>query len=164
MEMMVALCISSIVFLGLAQVTLFTGRSFAALMNYTELDRYSRNALDQMLYKIRQADEMTSFTTNKMVFSYYKTNVLTYEYFPIAKTLVETLGGRSTTLLKGCDSLQFAIFQRNTASGTYEQFPATGTNSAVKLVQLNWSCSRSILGSRLNTESVQSAKVVIRNE
>ena len=33
-----------------------------------------------------------------------------------------------------------------------------------KLVDLNWRCSRQILQQKVNTESVQTAKIVIRNE
>jgi prepilin-type N-terminal cleavage/methylation domain-containing protein len=163
-EMLVALGITSVVMVVLAQLTYFTGRSFAGLMNYTELDKYSRNALDQMIFKIRQSDHLKSFTTNRMVFSYNTTNDLVYEYFPDSKLLIETLAGRRKTLLKECDELRFSIFQRNTVAGSYDQFPATMTNSTAKLVQLNWTCSRRILGARVNTESVQSAKIVIRNQ
>jgi Tfp pilus assembly protein PilW len=163
MEYIVGMTLASIIMLGLSQLTFFTGRSFAALFNYTELDRYSRNALDQMVYKIRQADYMSNFASNKMDFSYNGTNTLTYYYNKDQKTLTEMLQGRSKVLLRGCDLLTFSIFQRNTASGTYDQFPATLTNNAVKLVQLNWTCSRTVLGARINSESVQSAKIVIRN-
>ena len=159
-----ASAVGGLVMVVLAQLTFYTGRSFASLMNYTELDKYSRNALDQMVYKIRQTDYLKTFSSNRMVFSYLATNELVYEYSPGNKTLTETAGGRSKILLIGCDELSFSIFQRNTAAGTYDQFPATITNSAVKLVQLSWTCSRKVLGSRVNTESVQSAKIVIRNQ
>ena len=162
-EVLVGLALTGIVLLTLSKLTFFTIRSFAALYNYIELDKYSRNALDQMVYKIRQADSLTSYSSNTLVFSYNGTNSLTYQYSPGSKTLVETIGTTRKTLLTGCDLLSFSIFQRNTASGTYDQFPATLTNNAVKLVQLNWSCSRTVLGARINTESVQSAKIVIRN-
>jgi prepilin-type N-terminal cleavage/methylation domain-containing protein len=164
MEMVVGVAIASIIMVVLAQLTFYTGRSFAALMNYTELDKYSRNALDQMVNKIRQADGLVSFTSNRMQFSYMTTNSLVYDYSPGAKTLTETLDGQSKTILVGCDVLNFSVYQRNTAAGTYDQFPATLTNNAVKLVQLSWTCSRKILGARVNTESVQSAKIVIRNQ
>src|ERR1041385_3096922 len=168
MELMVAVGIGSVVLLALSQLTFFTARNFAALYNYIELDKYSRNALDQMVYKIRQADSLTTYATNRLVFSYLTTNTLTYNYAADSKLLTETITtptGAMTrkTLLKGCDICTFSIFQRNTASGTYDQFPATFTNNAVKLVQLSWTCSRSMLGARVNTESVQSAKIVIRN-
>ena len=163
MEILVAGGVGALLMIILAQVTFFTGRSFAALMNYTELDRFSRNALDQMVYKIRQCDNLKSYSSNKLVFSYQTTNDLVYTYSPTAKTLTETVGTKTKTLLTGCDELSFAIYQRNTAAGTYDQFPATITNSAVKLVQLTWTCSRKVLGAQVNTESVQSAKIVIRN-
>jgi Tfp pilus assembly protein PilW len=163
MEFLVGMTLGGMVLATLANLTFYTGRSFAALYNYIELDKYSRNALDQMVYKIRQADQMTVFSANRMSFSYNGTNELTYRYLPDSKTLTETLAGRTKTLLTGCDMLNFTIYQRNTASGTYDQFPATLTNNAVKLIQLSWTCSRSVLGARINTESVQSAKIVIRN-
>jgi prepilin-type N-terminal cleavage/methylation domain-containing protein len=162
-EMLVGMALAGIVLLGITQLVFYTGRSFAALANYTELDRYSRNALDQMVYKIRQADAMTSFASNRMVFSYNTTNELIYHFSPVAKTLTETANGRTKILLTGCDQLTFSIYQRNTEAGSYDQFPATLTNNSVKLVQLTWVCSRSVLGARINTESVQSAKIVIRN-
>src|SRR5688572_9072367 len=90
-EILVATAIGSVVVLVLAQITFYTGRSFAALMNYTELDRYSRNALDQMVTKIRQANGLKTYTTNRMVFTYMTTNELIYQYSPSDKTLTETL-------------------------------------------------------------------------
>jgi Tfp pilus assembly protein PilW len=164
-EFLMAMGIGMVVLAGLSQLTFFTGRSFRALSNYADLDKKSRNALDQMTSKIRQADELIEYHTNRLVFSYLGTNRLTYVYDGPAKTLTETVTGEPTrSLLTECDVLNFYIFQRNTAAGTYDQFPATMTNSAVKLVQVSWTCSRKLLGTRLNTESVQSAKVVIRNQ
>jgi prepilin-type N-terminal cleavage/methylation domain-containing protein len=163
-EVLVGIAIGGVILAILGQLVMFTGRSFAALANYTELDRRSRNALDQMVYKIRQANELTAFTTNRLTFTYQATNTLVYEYSPSDRTLTESLAGNTKVLLTGCDLCAFSIFQRNTAAGSYDQFPATLTNSAAKLVQLNWTCSRTVLGLRLNTESVQSAKIVIRNQ
>jgi len=163
-EYMVVAGISGVVLLALTQLSFFTVRSFAALYNYIELDKYSRNALDQMVYKIRQADSLTTNTPTRLVFAYNGTNTLTYNYARDQKILTEQIGtGTPKVLLRGCDLLNFSIYQRNTAAGTYDQFPAfSGTNTA-KLIQLSWSCSRSALGARINTESVQSAKIVIRN-
>lgn len=163
-ELMIALGITGVVGFMLAKLTFYTGRSFAALANYAELDRYSRNALDQVTKKIRMADSVIDYATNRLVLSYQGTNTLTYAYSSVNRTLTETINTTSLVLLKGCDALYFAVFQRNAQSGTYDQFPATLTNSAVKLVQVSWTCSRTVLGINVNTESVQSAKVVIRNQ
>src|SRR5436190_16897138 len=109
-EMLVGLGISGVLLVAVAQLTFFTGRSFAALYNYIELDKYSRNALDQMVYKIRQADSLTSYASNRLVFAYNSTNTLTYQYAADSKTLTETLGSTRKTLLKGCDMLTFSIY------------------------------------------------------
>jgi Tfp pilus assembly protein PilW len=163
-EYIVAMGVGAVLLVALMQVIFYTGRSFAALMNYTELDRYSRNALDQMIYKIREADELKAFSSTRLVFTYWKTNELVYEYSARERKLTELLNGHPTTLLTGCDDLSFGIYQRNTAAGTFDHFPATLTNNAVKLVQMSWTCSRTVLGARINSESVQSAKIVLRNQ
>ncbi|HUS35247.1 MAG TPA: hypothetical protein VM680_07855, partial [Verrucomicrobiae bacterium] len=53
-ETVVAVCIASLVMAVMAQLSSYTARSLAALANYTDLDRMSRNALDQMSAQIRQ--------------------------------------------------------------------------------------------------------------
>ena len=66
-------------------------------------------------------------------------------------------------LLTECDQLSFAIFQRNPSNSVYDYFPtATATNC--KMVNVNWTCTRKILGSAVNSESVQTAKIVIRKK
>jgi hypothetical protein len=37
------------------------------------------------------------------------------------------------------------------------------TPSQVKLISVSWRCSRTILGAKVNTESVQTAQICIRN-
>src|SRR6185503_8459915 len=86
-EFLVALGLTGIVLTAIAQLTFYTGRSFAALLNYTELDKYSRNALDQMVYKIRQADELDSYSPTHLAFTYGGTNTLVYDYSPSAHIL-----------------------------------------------------------------------------
>jgi hypothetical protein len=159
---MIATGIGGVVLSVLMLLIFFAARSFAALANYVDLDQASRNALDIMSSEIRQADRLTTFSTNQLVFS-YNGNTLDYTYSPQAKTLTRTLGGNARVLLTGCDSLTFSIFQRNPMGGTYDQYP-TATAATTKLVQLTWTCSRKILGAAVNTESVQSAKIVLRKQ
>jgi len=91
-------------------------------------------------------------------------NSLIYDYSPTAQTLTRTLGARSSVLLSNCTSLQFSIFQRNPIGGSYDQYPVDDPSrpDLCKLVQLTWVCQRSVMGRIANTESVQSAKVVMR--
>jgi hypothetical protein len=48
-------------------------------------------------------------------------------------------------------------------NGTDQPIPTTDV-SQCKLIKLTWICSRNILGKSLNTESVQSAEIVIRKK
>ena len=162
-EFIVAAGISTLVLSILAALGYFGARSFAAMTNYVDLDMRSRAALDQMSKDIRQCDSLASFNTNKLVFNYGGGNSLTYTYSASDRTLTRTFNNASKVLLTECDYLNFAIFQRNPVGGTYNQYP-TADPATCKLVQLNWVCSRTILGSRANTESVQSAKIVIRRQ
>ena len=162
-ETMVSIGIGSVVLAAVAMMVSYTGRSFSSLINYVELDSKSRNALDVMTRDIRQVNYLTSYATNRLVFNDADGTALTYAYDGGARTLTKTKGGVDTILLTECDTLAFGVFQRNPVAGTYDQYPtATATNT--KLVQVTWTCSRQILATRVNTESVQTAKIVIRKQ
>ena len=131
--------------------------------NYSDLDRASRNALDNMSREIRATSQLTAFTTTKLTFKDPDGTTLSFEYNPGNGTLTRKRGGTNTTLLKECDFLEFHISQRN-PSNNFTFYAVTGTNYATaKLVDVNWRCSRKILGNKVNTESVQTAKIVLRN-
>jgi hypothetical protein len=139
-----------------------SGRSFVAMANYVDLENRSRNALDAMTREIRQANCLTSYTANSLVFEDFDGQPLSYTYDPAHHVLSRSKGASTSTLLTECDSLSFSVFQRNPTN----DFNAVSTTNAtlVKLIQLNWKCSRTIFKSKVNTESVQSAKIVIRKQ
>jgi Tfp pilus assembly protein PilW len=166
-ELLVATAISGVVLIVVSSLTFYSARSFAALTNYVDLDQRSRNALDTMISDIRQADALSSFTPTRVQF--FGTSpaayTLIYNYDPATKRLTKTLNGVSTVLLTECQALEFKIFQRNGIAGTPDLVPAQASRpDLVKAVQLTWTCSRDILGKKANTESVQSARVVIRKQ
>jgi type II secretory pathway pseudopilin PulG len=167
-ELLVAMGVGSILFLAVGTLAFYSARSFAALSNYVELDNFSRNALDQMTREIRQADGLVNGNDHFLTFNVTNpTNGsvynVTFTYDPATRQLTRTQGAQTTTLLKECDFLKFSIYQRNPIGGTYDQYP-TANPATCKLVQMSWICSRNILGKKANTESVQSAKVVIRKQ
>ena len=161
LELMVAGGIGSIVLTAVAMLTVFSARSFVALGNYSDLDRASRNALDLMSREIRSTKSLTSFTTSKLTFNDSDDKALVYTYSPTAHTLTREKSGVKTVLLQQCDLLNFEISQRN-PSNAFTFYPATNASLA-KLIDVSWKCSRTILGAKVNTESVQTAKIVIRN-
>jgi hypothetical protein len=163
-DLLVGTALAGIVLAVLGFLALYGGRSFVAMANYVKLDQYSRNALERMSREIRQCNRLSAWSTNSLTFEDSDGKTLLYSYSSASKQLVRTKDGKQDLrpLLENCTFLQFSIFQRNPISGTYDQYP-TATPSTCKLVQLSWICSRSILGGQ-NTESVQSAKVVIRRQ
>ncbi len=163
-DLLVGSAIGSVLLMVLSSLTMFGGRSFAAMANYVSLDQYSRNALDRMSKEIRQCNSLISADTNYLWFRDADGGDLLYYYSPSSRTLYRLKNWilDSQPLLVQCDYLNFSIFQRNPILGSYDVYPAASP-ATCKLVQLTWVCSRPLIG-RKNTESVQSAKVVIRKE
>jgi Tfp pilus assembly protein PilW len=163
-EFLVATTIGAMSLAAGAALSLYTARSFAAMGNYMELDKNSRNALDKMTQIIREADGVLSYSSQAITLSYHGQN-LSFNYSPSAKTLtMVNTNNVKDVLLTDCTFLDFQTYQRNSVAGTYNQYPVTADESATKIVQVAWICSRYLIGHLFNTESVQSAKIVIRKQ
>jgi hypothetical protein len=117
-----------------------------------------------MSQEIRQTRRLTDGSTNRLVFEDSDGGQLQYYWDKDSKTLRrQKNGGGSKVLLDNCQQLTFSMFQRNPIGGTYDVYPAA-TPATCKLVQLRWTCSRDLLKTGANTESVQSSKIVIRKQ
>jgi type II secretory pathway component PulJ len=163
-EVMVATVLGTLILAGAGSLMVYNVRSLAALTNYTDLDRYSRNAVDRISRDVRQAATLASFTTTELRFTFPSAPDVRYIYDPRGRTLVRTQGTSDrTVLLEECDSLTFTVYGRNNISNSWDQFEVT-TAANAKLIKLNWTCSRTILGEARNTESIQTAKVVLRKQ
>jgi hypothetical protein len=163
-EYVIAVGVSSLLLAALAAVLLYSVRNSMVLANYLDLNTVSMRTLDQLSRDIRQCNSLSSFTSNQLVFndSSGKSN-LTFTYNPSSRKLMRKEHGNNSILLTECDSLEFSIYQRTPMAGTYDQYPAASAANC-KVVAVKWSCSRSILGGKLNTESVQEAKIVLRQK
>jgi Tfp pilus assembly protein PilW len=168
-EMLIAIGAGLLLLSSVLSITVYTARSFAALGNYADLDRYSRNALDVMSREIRQTRLLVSYQTNRLVFQDNDGVAdLIYHWNSANGVLTRQKAGTTTILLTNCDSLCFNIYQRN-PSNNFNFYPATNNITGLfdptmcKLVNVSWTCSRQIRGDRANTESIQTAKIVMRN-
>ncbi len=65
-ELIVAMGVFSISGLALASVYLFAIKSFAAMGNYAALDQSNRQAMDLLTREIRQAKQVTAYSTNSI--------------------------------------------------------------------------------------------------
>jgi len=163
-EMAIGLGVASIVMMALGSLSGYTARSMAALANYTDLDQNSRTALDTMSQEIRQTRRLTDGSTNRLVFEDSDGGQLQYFYDKDSKTLRrQKNGGGSKVLLDNCQQLTFSMYQRNPVAGSYDVYP-TATPATCKLIQLRWTCSRNLIRTDANSESVQSSKIVIRKQ
>jgi hypothetical protein len=71
-------------------------------------------------------------------------------------------GQAAQKYLTECDEWNFSLYQRTPMSGSTNQFYPTDDKGACKMIEMNWKCSRTILGKKWNTESVQSVRIVLR--
>lgn len=161
-EVLITMAISLILAAAIAAFYLFSSRSFLALNNYTDMNLLSQLALDKMSKDIRQAKQVTAYTTNSVTFTDVNGNPLQFTYNSTAKTLSRVSGGQTTTYLTNCDSLQFAIYQATPTSNTFTCYtPAYVTNARV--IQVSWVTFRTIRGNKATTESMESAQIALRN-
>ena len=151
-----------------AGVTLATNfmRTTAFLTGTVDLDEKSRIAADRISREIRQCDTVVSVGNDRLVLR-LGTNLTTYIHYPNQKdkplVRLSTDSPKAETNLTGVDYVRFDLFQHQIQTGPYDQyFPASPTNC--KIVQLNWVCSRELLGFKANSTTMQSAKVVIRKK
>jgi hypothetical protein len=136
-------------------------RTFAESANYMDFETQNRAALNRISQTLRQATKLTYFDSQTLTFL-VGSNSVSFTYSPGQRALLRQSGGMSYVLVGDCDSVNFGIFQRNPIQGGYDCYPAA-TPADCKVVQLDWRCSRPVLGSS-NTASAVSARVVIRKQ
>ncbi len=149
----------------------FSTRSFTAMYNYVELDDHNRLAMDQLTRDIRQCKRVVTCNPHELIVLDDDDLPLAYTFHPDREipgygrgVLVRVKNnGVEKVMLKGCDRLNFQVGQRNAINGSYEIFPAA-TAASAKVVNVSWLCSRTIFGRKENTESVQTARIVIRKQ
>jgi len=162
MEVMISLGIATLFVIGVITFTTITFKQgIFAISNYTDLNTKSRLTLDVMSRDIRNAAGLKTYATNSITMTNASGTTFTYTWDGASK-FTRTFGGVSTLMMTNCDYLSFSIYQRNPTNG-YNFYSAAAIPSQTKLVDVSWRCSRTYLGKKLNTESVQTARIVIRN-
>lgn len=169
-EVMVAAGLFSISAMALGTIFMFSIKSFASMANYAALDRENREAMDQLTREIRQARQVLSFTTNSVGNSLTLRNganqEVTYAFNAANKEFRRTVNGVSELLLTNCNLLNFSLYQRNPSNANFGVFPiASGSyTQTVKVVQLTWKTARVVPAGPVNSENIQTARIVIRKQ
>jgi len=143
-------------------------RSVAFLTNSVDLDTKSRMAADRISREIRNCDAIQSVSSNSIVLR-SGPNLTSYIHHPDLKDkpLVRlNADGSDEWILTGCDYVRFDLYKKNPTTVAYDPnynyLPAQPTDC--KVVQLNWVCSRYLLGFKANTTVMQSGKIMIRKK
>ena len=170
-ELMVAVAVFSIAGLALSTIFVFSIRSFAALTNYAMLDKENREAMDKMTREIREARQVMNFTTNgasSLSLLNGDGQTVTYTFSPGSRQMIRSVSGAETqVLLTNCDLLNFSLFMRApTVTNSLQPYPIATNDwpNTVKVVQLTWRTSTTLPNAQVNSENVQTARVVIRKQ
>jgi len=167
MEMMVAMACGSIVLAAFVATTVTISNTMVAVSNYNDLNKTSRGGLDRFSRDVRNASAVGGSSTASTLIltnSYAGTTLIVYSWDGSnVVSRASTANGVTTsdTVLKNCESFSMNYFQRNPTNNF--NFVTSAVPAQIKLVSVSWRCSRTVLGSKLNTESVQTATVVMRN-
>jgi hypothetical protein len=171
-EMLVSVGLGAILLSGVMILYINGIRSFVAMGNYRNLDAKSCNTLDVLSREIRDSTVLLNYVPNQSLTlsnasarnGLGQINIITYD--PTACTVVLKRTAQSDlTNLTECDRWSFAIYNRvPITSSTNISFNAATNATDCKLINMSWKCSRTVLGTKLNTESVQTAQIVLRNK
>ena len=170
-ELLVAVGIGALVLAVVATLANFGARSFATMVNYSDLDQKSRQAIDIMIREIRQATRVTGMHTALPTKWLRLTNAdlghtVTFTWTSTNGVVVfEKTGQPARNLLSDCDAWDFALYTRQPyfINNSIKFNPATNLSDG-KLIDMSWKCSRSLIGQKVNSESVQTAQIVLRNK
>jgi len=159
------LALGGLVVLGASSVGLFHARDLASMAAYPGLDSQNQNAGSVIAQDIRQASSLDSGSNDHLVLRIHSsgaTSTVTYSFDPAAHTLTRSDASGSSTLLSDIDTFSFSLFQRPGADSAYNTFaPANALNA--KMVGCHWTCSRKVVGEKVNPESMEIAPIVLRN-
>lgn len=174
-EVMVTLGIATLFVMGLIIFTTITfQQGIFSIGNYTDLNSKSRRTLDIMSRDIRNANGIWEY--DKGSFYCFSTGVgvtnndgscvaYTWDGESQLRRWTRSPGSTSwkpTVVLTNCDYIRFNVYQRNPKTN-YSFVSSWAIPDQTKLIDVSWRCSRSYIGRKLNTESVQTARIVMRN-
>ena len=165
-EIMIASGLGTLILAAVLSTFIYMNRTLSATANYEELDRESRYALDVMTRAIRQCAMLTNWTSTSLAFTNRDGTLLSIAWDSNSGQLTyinQYPPAVTNVLLKDCISLTFSAYQRTPISGTTMLFDTTSATTNTKCIVMDWVCRKTNYMSSRETESVQTAKVVMRN-
>ena len=163
-EVLIASGIGAFFLVGVVLTSISAIRNFAEMYSYTDMNMSSRLAMDEIARNIRSARGVCLQAANILTLS-NSSGTVTYTWTPSTSTLVcDQTGQPTSTVLTHCDSWQVALYQRMPTMNYDNTTNNSPTTITTKLLSMKWTCSRTVMGMKLNTETMQEARIVVRNE
>jgi hypothetical protein len=181
-EMLTAVIGATFLAGSVVSLSIFTERSFYMMGNYEDLDAQSRNTVDIIGREIRNSSRLLAFGTNSPMYLLLTNSTagtsdrITYDSNADTLVMTTTYYASPTpaitrSLLTNCDLFSFSLYDRvpNITSTNVSFYGSTNSlgqvdSSVCKVINFAWKCSRSLTGTKCNTESVQTAQIVLRNK
>jgi hypothetical protein len=166
---MVATAVGLVLISFVLVLTIYGQRSFQVMSNYSDLDAKSRQAIMLLSKEIRQATHVTQARTNSSGKLLTLTNTVEHSGFNLAwdagarTVTIEQMPGITNVLLTGCDEWNYTLY--NDAPriiGGKVVFSQSTSPAACKLIEMSWTCSRTIAG-KSSLPSVESVSFALRN-
>src|SRR5580765_4898610 len=134
-------------------LSMYTGLNFACMANYGDMESSAMNAMEQITRELRSANGVTALSSNAVTVISDSGVPVTYSYSSGTRTLTRIQGGASTVILHDCDALRFQAYQRTPIKGSFDQFAVNTDTNQAKTIFVTWTCSRTILGNKLTSDS-----------
>ena len=171
LETMIVVGLFSLVGMALMGTYIFSVKSMASMYSYSLLDQYNRQAMDQLTREIRQSRWVRRYTTNSITILTANDDGstgpnVTYSFSPSAKKLLRQSPDGTKALLDNCSLLSFQLFTRCPSNAVFGSFPVAVNNwqQTVKVLQLTWKTSMTLPSGIINSENIQTARIVIRKQ
>lgn len=174
-EMLVSTGLSGIVLVAILSAVLMITRSGYLLNNYIEMENSARTALETFAVDSRMTENVAwtrasdSAPLTAITLQDQAGASVTYTYNSSAGTLVRTgAGGDTRVMIRGIQSFTFTAYKYNMTDGLQAIVPSektlTAVNNETKMVQLSLATIRSRATLADATNTVVSARFVLRNK
>lgn len=152
-ELLVALAIMSIVLASMYPAIIQLAQGSESVVNYTEMNTLTRNALERFGRDARMARNIKLATDYRVILDVQGVDV-EYRYYPDVGAFYREVNGNQQLLLTDSEDLLFSFYD-------LRQNPTTDINE-VKHVQLEAEMQRQVL-QLFNTNYIISARFMMRN-
>lgn len=175
-EMLIAVTIATSVIGVVAVISVDTALHYAAIGNYVTMADQSRNAMDMISREVRSSNALIAFSTNTPVYlelSNSTSSTITTIYYDNTNSYLSMskTGQSNRVLLTQCNFWTFSLYNRHPLINSNDIYFYPSTNysgqvdaSRTKVINMSWKCTRSVLGTKLDSQSVQTAQVILRNK